>query len=95
VADIDPMRGVQAAMTRKPWGPNDPDNRSTLLQALHGYTAGGAYAGHDDHRFGRLAPGMLADVVVMDRDLEAQPAETIGQARAAITFCGGAVTWEA
>ena len=95
VADINPMRGVKAAMTRAKWGPMDPDNRSSLMEALHGYTAGGAYAGHDEHRFGQLKPGMLADIVVMDRDLEAEPVETIDQARAAITFCGGEVTWEA
>jgi predicted amidohydrolase YtcJ len=38
---------------------------------------------------------MLADVVVMDRDLEAMDPETLGTARAALTFCGGHVTWEA
>ncbi|CAN0584135.1 unnamed protein product, partial [Ectocarpus sp. 12 AP-2014] len=85
VADLNPMREIQAAMTRKPWSEDCPDNRATLMDALHGYTAGGAFAGHDDHRFGRLAPGMLADVVVMDRDLEAEPVETLGQARAAMT----------
>ncbi|MGR3802668.1 amidohydrolase [Marinibacterium profundimaris] len=95
VADLNPMRGVKAAMTREPWGPMDPDNRCSLMEALHGYTAGGAHAGHDEHRFGRLAPGMLADIVVMDRDLEAEPVESIDQARAMLTLCDGEVTWEA
>ncbi len=94
VADLNPMRSIQAAVTRKPWRAGDPDNASTLLEALHGYTAGGAYAGHEDHRLGRLVPGLLADIVVMDRDLETEPADRLGQARAAITLCGGAVTWE-
>lgn len=95
VSDINPMRGVKAAMTRQPWKEGDPDNRSTLAQALHGYTAAGAHVGFDDDRFGRIAPGMLADIVVMDRDLQAEPVETIDQARAAITLCGGEVTWTA
>ncbi|MBB93147.1 MAG: hydrolase [Rhodobacteraceae bacterium] len=95
VADVNPMRSVKAAMTRAPWGPGCPNNRSTLLQALHDYTAGGAWAGHDDHRFGKLAPGMLADIVVMDRDLETEPVDTVDEARAALTLCGGQVTWEA
>lgn len=95
VSDINPMRGVKAAMTRKPWKDGDPDNSSTLADALHGYTAAGAYVGFDDDRFGRIAPGMLADIVVMDRDLQAETAETIDQARAAITLCGGQVTWQA
>ncbi|WP_050929783.1 amidohydrolase [Aestuariivita boseongensis] len=94
VADLDPMRSVKAAMTRRAWKKGDPDNASTLMQALHGYTAGGAYAGYEDHRLGRLIPGLLADIVVMDRDLESTNAEEIDQARAAITLMGGAITWE-
>lgn len=95
VSDVNPMRGVKAAVTRTPWKEGHPSHASTLMETLHDYTAGGAWTGFDEHRFGRLARGMLADVVVMDRDLEAEPAETLDQARAAITFCGGAVTWEA
>lgn len=95
VSDVNPMRGVKAAMTRKPWRAGDPDQSLSLVQTLHGYTAGGAYAGFDEDRLGRLTPGLLADVVVMDRDLEATPPEEIDQARAAITFCGGQVTHEA
>jgi len=66
-----------------------------LTEALHGYTAGGAYAGFDEHRLGRIAPGMQADIVVMDRDLEALASEEIDTARAALTLCGGEITWEA
>jgi len=95
VSDIDPMRGVKAAITRKPWHPDHPSHASTLMQALHGYTAGGAYAGFEDHRLGRLAPGFLADIVVMDRDLEATPVEDLDKARAALTLCDGRVTWDA
>lgn len=95
VSDLDPMRGVKAAVLRQPWKDGDPAHASTLLEALHGYTAGGAYAGHDDHRLGRLRAGLLADIVIMDRDLEATPPEDLDQARAALTFCGGALTWEA
>ena len=95
VSDINPMRSVKAAMTRRGWKEGHDDHASTLHQALHAYTAGGAYAGHEDHRLGRLKPGLLADIVIMDRDLEALPAEEVDQARAAITISGGVVTWQA
>ncbi|WP_121061897.1 amidohydrolase [Chachezhania antarctica] len=95
VADVDPMRGVQAAVTRKAWQAGDPSHASTLMEALHDYTAGGIYAGHDEDRLGRLAPGLQADIVVMDHDLEAMPVEELGTARAALTLCAGRVTWEA
>ena len=95
VSDIDPMRGVKAAMTRKPWDADCPDNAFSLIEALRGYTAGGAFAGFDEGRLGTLAPGLLADIVVMDHDLESLAAEDVDQARAAVTLCGGAVTFEA
>ena len=95
VSDVNPMRGVKAAITRKAWVDGHPSHASTLMEALHGYSAGGAYAGHDEHRLGRLAPGMLADVVVMDHDLEALPVDDLDKPRAALTLCGGEVTWEA
>jgi predicted amidohydrolase YtcJ len=94
VSDIDPMRGVKAALTRKPWNGDCPDNSSTLREALHGYTAGGAWAGFDEDRLGMLRTGMQADIVVMDCDLETLEAEAIDQARAAVTLCAGEVTWE-
>ena len=95
VSDVDPMRGIKAAVTRRAWKKGHPDHASTLHQALHGYTAGGAHVGKDDHRLGRIVPGLLADIVIMDRDLEATPVSDLDQARAAITLCDGQITWEA
>ncbi len=95
VSDVNPMRGIKAAMTRTAWSDNCPDNACTFTEALHGYTAGGAYAAFDEDRLGRLRPGMQADVVVMDHDLETLLPDEIDQARAAITICAGETTWEA
>ncbi len=95
VSDVDPMRGVKAAVTRKPWKEGQPGHASSLYDSLHDYTAGGAYAGFDENRLGRLAPGMLADIAVMDRDLEATPVDELDRARAVLTLSGGETTWEA
>lgn len=94
VSDVNPMRGVKAAVTRKAWHPDHPSHASTLMQTLHGYSAGGAYAGHRETSLGHLKVGYLADIVVMDRDLETTPVETLDQAQAAITICDGKITWE-
>ena len=39
-----------------------------MVEALHGVTAGAAWAGHDEAEVGRLQPGLHADFVVFDRD---------------------------
>lgn len=95
VSPVDPMEGIQFAMTRRPWEPGLPDQRQSLDQALAGYTADGAYAEFMEHRKGRLRPGMLADLVVLGGDLEAAEPEAIAAIRPAVTICGGRVTFEA
>ena len=46
-----------------------PEQRITVEQALTAYTAENAYAGFQEDRLGRLVPGYLADLVVLDKDL--------------------------
>jgi predicted amidohydrolase YtcJ len=91
VADINPLRSIQAALTRKPMG-DEPPQRLTLMQVLHAYTAGGAHAEGTDDRKGRLVPGMLADLVVLSSDIEATAPDAIGAMTVALTICGGRVT---
>ena len=95
VADVNPMRSVWAAVARQPWKEGQPSHASTLLDALHDYSAGGAYAGHDEDRLGSLVPGKLADMVVMDTDLEAVELDAVAEARAAITLSDGKPIYEA
>ncbi|MEC3948146.1 amidohydrolase [Sphingobium sp. HWE2-09] len=82
VAPLDPLTGVAAAVLRQTIdGANPggwlPDQKLTMAQALHAYTATNAFAGFQDDRLGRIAPGMLADFVVMDANLFAiDPART-------------------
>jgi len=73
VENVDPMLGLHAAVTRQdldgePPGGWLPDQRVTLQVALEAFTRGAAYASFDEDRLGRLAPGMHADFVVLDRD---------------------------
>lgn len=69
-----PFWGLHAAITRcRHDGSPDPEGwypaqRLTLDEALHAYTVGAAYAGFAEDRLGKLAPGFLADLLVLDRD---------------------------
>jgi predicted amidohydrolase YtcJ len=94
VSDPDPLKAIKETVTRKAWADGVPNQASTLHEALYGYTLGGAFAGHKDHCLGRLAVGYLADVVVLDVDLEAIPVEEIDQYGAAYTISGGKITWQ-
>ena len=73
VESPDPFAGWAAAFTRQdangePFGGWRPEERVTREQAWWAFTAGGAYAGFAEDRFGRLAPGQAADFIIIDRD---------------------------
>jgi predicted amidohydrolase YtcJ len=95
VSPIDPIAGIQAAVTRKPWAENMPDHSFALHEAIAGYTIEGAYAQFAENRKGRLKQGFLADVVVLSGDIEAVPAEGLHEIRPVTTICGGRVTYQA
>ena len=74
VEPITPFRGMYAAVTRMNEGGTQsyfPEEKLTIWQALYAYTQGSAYAEFAEQWKGRLAPGYVADFVVLDRDLTA------------------------
>jgi predicted amidohydrolase YtcJ len=95
VARIDVLAGIQAAVTRKPWGSGLPDQRFTLTEAIAGYTVEGAYAEYAENKKGVLKEGFLGDVVVLSGDIESTPASEISKLHPVMTICGGRVTYEA
>ncbi len=95
VSPIDPIAGIQAAVTRKKWADDMPDHSFSLHEAIAGYTLEGAYAQFREDRAGRLKRGFLADLVVLSGDIEAVAPEAIDTVRPATTVCGGRVTYQA
>jgi len=94
VTDISVMRGLQAHLTRVPFD-GAGDERIDLMQALHAYTAGGAWAAHMDDVTGRIAPGLAADLVLIDGDIETTAAGDLGATPIALTIAGGRITHRA
>ena len=70
-----------------------PEQKITVEQALRGYTYEGAYASFEEDRKGVIKPGMLADLVLLDRDLTAIPPEAIRDAQVLKTIVGGRVVY--
>jgi predicted amidohydrolase YtcJ len=100
VAPIDPILGIYAAVTRRTLDDKNPEGwipeeKITVEQALRAYTAGNAYGVFGEERRGKLAPGYLADLVLLDRNLISIPPGTINQARVRATVIGGKVVFEA
>jgi len=91
VTDVSVLRGLQAALTRVPYE-GARDERLSLMDSLHAYTAGGAYAAHMEGLTGRLMPGLAADIVVLDGDVEATAPENLGKLGISLTICGGRKT---
>lgn len=81
VESPDPWAGWAVSFTRQdaegqPFGGWRPQEAVTREQGWAGFTTGAAYAGFAEDRIGRLAPGLRADFLVLDRDpLLASPAD--------------------
>ncbi len=99
VAPPTPLEGLYAAVTRRTLDGKNPQGwvpaqKITLEEALTAYTRGAAYAEYAESDKGMLAPGKLADFVVIDRDLFAGPPEAIREANIALTVVGGRIVFE-
>ena len=94
VAPLSPFLGMQAAMTVVPMCKDCPPQAQSLMDTLHGFTAAGAYMEFMEDRKGTLKEGYLADVAVLDADMEATPKGQIVNVRPNVTICDGRVTFE-
>jgi predicted amidohydrolase YtcJ len=98
VDTFDPLRILHAAVTRRddhaPDRPSwQPEQALTLTEALYAYTLGAAYAGGQEAHQGSIAPGKLADFVVLEEDLLALPVERIAQTPVVATIVGGELVY--
>ncbi len=90
-----PIRCFYASVTRKLADGSTffPEQRMTRMQALRSYTLDAAYAAFEEQIKGSLAPGKLADVVVLSKDIMTVPDDEILQAKALYTIVGGKVLY--
>ncbi|WP_138469917.1 amidohydrolase [Poseidonocella sp. HB161398] len=93
-APLSPVNAIHAALARRPWAADVPDQRLPLAEVLAAYGPGGAHALFAENRLGGLAPGMAADLVLMAGS-PAGLARDPAACRVALTICGGAITHEA
>lgn len=100
VSTPNPLPAIEVAVTRRdPAGIRpgvlNEDEAVSLDTMLHAYTVTGAWLMHQEEDAGRLLPGMLADLVVLERDLfELAPAD-LGEVRVLATYLEGKLVYEA
>lgn len=86
--------GIYQAETRKgPEGVLDPGQRMPRDAMLYAYTRNSARALNQLDKIGTIAPGKQADLVLVDRDVAAVPAEELRETKVLWTMVGGKVVW--
>jgi len=91
IEELDPLQGVCAAVLRTlderpPWR---PEQALTAKQAVFASTVAPAWLSGDERERGKLLPGYLADLVVLDRDPLSCPPQELPEVRVVATMVGG------
>lgn len=99
VAPLSPLLGIYAAVTRRTLdGKNPggwiPEEKITVKEAVKAYTWTSAYAEFSENVKGTIAPGKLADFVVLSADIFDMPPEQIEKTEVACTIVGGRIVYE-
>ncbi|MGN6221265.1 MAG: amidohydrolase [Microbacterium sp.] len=97
VSTPDPLAAIHTAVNRKAAPGHEegdydafyPEQAIDLATSLTAYTAGSAWVNHLDDVTGTVEVGKYADLVVLDRDPFAGPADQIGATRVLQTFVEG------
>ena len=91
VEELDPLLGIRAGVLRSldERGAWHPEQAVSVEQALHATCVAPAWLTGDEHRRGKLLPGYLADLVVLDRDPLDCPPEELAGVSVVATMLGG------
>jgi predicted amidohydrolase YtcJ len=81
VEDASPLLGIDAATGWRRRAGWHPELALTRAQAFRAYTTGAAFAAGTERKLGRLAPGLYADLTMVDAD------------QVVATVVGGRLTW--
>jgi predicted amidohydrolase YtcJ len=92
VESINPFRGLYAAITRQNEAGAQtfqPQEKISLNEAIYAYTQASAFAEFRERQKGRLEPGYLADLIVLDRDITTASPQQLLHTKALRTVVNG------
>jgi predicted amidohydrolase YtcJ len=98
-ATLDPLMGLHVAVSRttpegEPEGGWSPTERFSLAQAIDAYTRNAAWATFDEHRKGTLERDMLADIVILSRDIFALAPARLAETAVTVTIFDGKIVYQ-
>ncbi|MEM7068442.1 MAG: amidohydrolase [Pseudomonadota bacterium] len=94
VVPVDVMANLQCAVSPNDLGPDWPDQSQTIENALLAYTATNAWTAFKENHHGSLRKGLAADIVILDGDIGAHPADRLDKLGIAMTICDGDITYD-
>jgi predicted amidohydrolase YtcJ len=99
VEPLNPMEGIYAAVTRKDRHGEEgegwfPAEKLTMEEAIRNYTVESAYAQFMEDRKGKIKPGYLADIVILEKDLFSIPENEIMTNKVDMTITGGRIVFD-
>lgn len=100
VAPLNPLYGVYAAVTRRTLDGRNPggwipEQKISVEETVRAYTYGSAYAEGTEKKKGTIAPGMLADMVLLSDDIFRIDPVKIENVTVRLTIMDGRVVYEA
>ncbi|MCL2548982.1 MAG: amidohydrolase family protein, partial [Symbiobacteriaceae bacterium] len=100
VEDCNPLPNLYCAVTRQdfkgnPPGGFAPHQKVDLSTAIDAYTIGSAYCEFAENNKGRLRPGWLADITVLDRDIFDLAPDVLLETKVALTVVNGRIVYQA
>lgn len=98
VAPLNPLLGLYAAITRKPFGEDcrswHPEQCLSAKEAVHAYTYASAYAEYAEQDKGTLSPGKLADFIILSRNIFDIHSDEIPSTQVECTVSAGKIIYE-
>lgn len=93
IEPLDPIGGIHAAVNRTGFGERGgrfyPHEKLSVSQAVRYFTVGAAYVAGLEAIAGKIAPGYLADLAILDDDIYSCPPSQIYAAKVAATIFDG------
>ena len=97
VTHPDPLAAIRAAITRRAASGEilEPAERVSAARAITMHTTAAAYAACQENDRGSIAPGMRADLVILNHDPTDLPPDRLPDLRVTMTIIGGSIAWQA